>query len=314
MDMTTTKALSTLWERYLAEVEKMYGVKPLNFLGDVEKHRKCFDMALQSLAPNDAKLAKPAQIGNGIFHAGVSERLVIERAQREYEYQNAPEMESLRRAKFEKFREDITNAAPQVVNQTDGGPKGDTAVPPAVAAPLSNASPVVYMPCDKHKGLPWTIAAEYGGHFKTVCPMCEPPTNASPHASTATEQMPKNGCQGWTKAHESVGQGEHDGGAPEQNAAPQGADGPPTVEPAKTPKGNVGTSQLVEAGPVSGAPGRWVPLEPTEDEKKRIVASLLMQLWITLPQIPAGHMPNYEQAWEIAKSVLAAPEQPGRGT
>lgn len=33
-----------------------------------------------------AKLTKPAQVGATIFRAGVDERLVIERAQREYSY------------------------------------------------------------------------------------------------------------------------------------------------------------------------------------------------------------------------------------
>jgi|SRR3990172_9321345 len=50
---------------------------------------------------------------------------------------------------------------------------------------------------------------------------------------------------------------------------------------------------------------------PTEEEKNKIVASLLLQLWITLPHIPAGTMPNYEQAWDIAKSVLAAAPSAG---
>ncbi len=40
----------------------------------------------------ERKLKKEAQIGNTIFHKGVSERLVIQRAQREYDYQNTPEM------------------------------------------------------------------------------------------------------------------------------------------------------------------------------------------------------------------------------
>lgn len=39
----------------------------------------------------DRKLKKEAQIGATIFHVGVSERLVIKRAQREYEYQHSPE-------------------------------------------------------------------------------------------------------------------------------------------------------------------------------------------------------------------------------
>lgn len=36
-----------------------------------------------------AKLTKPARIGATVFGVGVDERLVIERAQREYEYREA---------------------------------------------------------------------------------------------------------------------------------------------------------------------------------------------------------------------------------
>ena len=57
--------------------------------------------------------------------------------------------------------------------------------------------------------------------------------------------------------------------------------------------------------------GVLVPMEPTVEEKKYIVASLLIQLWVTLPAVEPGTMPNYEQAWAIAKSVLDAAPQAG---
>lgn len=46
----------------------------------------------------DRKLKKEAQIGSTIFHVVVSERIVIKRAQREYEYQNSPEKLAERKA------------------------------------------------------------------------------------------------------------------------------------------------------------------------------------------------------------------------
>ena len=66
-------------------------------------------------AAPDGKLTKPAQVGNGVFRVGVSERLVIERAQREYEYQNTPERLADRQAKFDRFMHEIdeVHAAPQ---------------------------------------------------------------------------------------------------------------------------------------------------------------------------------------------------------
>jgi hypothetical protein len=43
-----------------------------------------------------AKLTKPAQVGNTVFGVGVKERTVIERAQREHDYQQTPEREAAR--------------------------------------------------------------------------------------------------------------------------------------------------------------------------------------------------------------------------
>jgi hypothetical protein len=50
-----------------------------------------------------AKLKKPAQVGNTVFGVGVSDRLVIERAQREYEYQKMPPIEAKRLRAFKRF-------------------------------------------------------------------------------------------------------------------------------------------------------------------------------------------------------------------
>ena len=36
--------------------------------------------------------------------------------------------------------------------------------------------PVVYTPCNKHSGLSWHLAAEWGQQFRAVCPVCEPPS------------------------------------------------------------------------------------------------------------------------------------------
>lgn len=78
--------------------------------------------AMLSAAPahpsqqREGLLTKPAQVGNGIFEVGVPERLVIERAQREYEYQQTPEKEAERMAKLKRFQEAaaaLTPPAPQ---------------------------------------------------------------------------------------------------------------------------------------------------------------------------------------------------------
>jgi len=53
--------------------------------------------------PSHARLTKPAQVGNTIFDTGVEERLVIDRAHREYEYQQTPERQEDRRKRREDF-------------------------------------------------------------------------------------------------------------------------------------------------------------------------------------------------------------------
>lgn len=57
------------------------------------------------------KLKKPAQVGNTIFGKGVSERLVIDRAQREYVYRQKPEVDARRVKKFRAFVAQMRKAA-----------------------------------------------------------------------------------------------------------------------------------------------------------------------------------------------------------
>lgn len=54
-----------------------------------------------------SKLTKPALVGNTRFGVGVSERMVVERAQREYEYQVTPEKEAERMKRVEAFRAEL---------------------------------------------------------------------------------------------------------------------------------------------------------------------------------------------------------------
>jgi hypothetical protein len=53
-------------------------------------------------------LKKSAQVGGTIFGVGVKERLVIERAEREFEYQQRPENEAERLKRAEAFRAAIS--------------------------------------------------------------------------------------------------------------------------------------------------------------------------------------------------------------
>lgn len=57
-----------------------------------------------TVRPESGALTKPAQVGGTIFDAGLRESLVIERAQREYEYQQTPEREAERIARFKNFK------------------------------------------------------------------------------------------------------------------------------------------------------------------------------------------------------------------
>lgn len=60
------------------------------------------------------KLEKPAQVGAIRFHAGLSSRLVVEAAQRLYEFESTPEKEAERIERLQAFREqlDPLNLAP----------------------------------------------------------------------------------------------------------------------------------------------------------------------------------------------------------
>ncbi|HCE7049453.1 TPA: hypothetical protein NH356_006510, partial [Pseudomonas aeruginosa] len=51
------------------------------------------------------KLEKPAQVGAIRFSAGVSSRLVVEAAQRLYEFESTPEKEAERIERLQAFRE-----------------------------------------------------------------------------------------------------------------------------------------------------------------------------------------------------------------
>lgn len=62
---------------------------------------------------SDGKLTAPAQIGNTIFGVGVSERLVIERAQREHDYQQTPAREAIRIAHSIEFFARLREPAPE---------------------------------------------------------------------------------------------------------------------------------------------------------------------------------------------------------
>lgn len=79
------------------------------------------------MSAKDRKLEKPAQVGNTRFSAGVSERLVIERAQREYEYQNTPEKEMERLKNIESSWKPVLcnlpfERVPQHANDPGFGP------------------------------------------------------------------------------------------------------------------------------------------------------------------------------------------------
>ena len=61
------------------------------------------------LASPPGTLTKPAQVGGTRFGVGISERTVIERAQREYEYQTTPEKEAERMTRFRSFVQTVGN-------------------------------------------------------------------------------------------------------------------------------------------------------------------------------------------------------------
>lgn len=60
-----------------------------------------------AIEPPSGKLTKPALVGNTRFGVGVSERMVIERAQRQYEYEVTPEKEKARIERVRTFVDSI---------------------------------------------------------------------------------------------------------------------------------------------------------------------------------------------------------------
>jgi hypothetical protein len=74
----------------------------------------------------------------------------------------------------------------------------------ANAARIRQPEPMVcYSPCDKHRGLSFTMTIGYAPPIKTVCPICEPPRSpeepSAPHAhqwvdGTDPEQQACAGC------------------------------------------------------------------------------------------------------------------------
>lgn len=74
---------------------------------DCPVHRKD---VLSTEERSEGRLTKPALVGNTRFGVGVSERMVIERAQREYEYQVTPEKEAARIARAKQAVARISGA------------------------------------------------------------------------------------------------------------------------------------------------------------------------------------------------------------
>ena len=64
----------------------------------------------------EPKITKRAQIGNTVFHEGIKVSTVIDRAYREYEYQQLPENEALRKVKADAFREALRSPLAAPVN------------------------------------------------------------------------------------------------------------------------------------------------------------------------------------------------------
>lgn len=64
--------------------------------------RHC-EKATRESAPSSTRLTKHAQVGNTIFNPGISVDLLISRAEREYEYQQTPEMQAERKERRDAF-------------------------------------------------------------------------------------------------------------------------------------------------------------------------------------------------------------------
>lgn len=77
------------------------------------------------MSTKEGLLDKPAQIGGTIFGIGIKHSTVIARAQREYEYQQAPEREAARMEKVAAFRAALVVGAAQPIENlflVDGVP------------------------------------------------------------------------------------------------------------------------------------------------------------------------------------------------
>ncbi len=100
------------------------------------------------------KLEQPAKVGGVRFSAGVSSRLVVEAAQRLYEFESTPEKEAERIERLQAFREqlDPLNLAPhaEAFNEAPADalrPEQAEAEQPEVVARVVHSNPVVLGQC-----------------------------------------------------------------------------------------------------------------------------------------------------------------------
>ncbi|EOW6999271.1 TPA: hypothetical protein ACRMT8_002278 [Pseudomonas aeruginosa] len=113
------------------------------------------DIALARRAFNHwPKLEHPAKVGGVRFSAGVSSRLVVEAAQRLYEFESTPEKEAERIERLQAFREqlDPLNLAPhaEAFNEAPADalrPEQAEAEQPEVVARVVHSNPVVLGQC-----------------------------------------------------------------------------------------------------------------------------------------------------------------------
>ncbi|HGT3093182.1 TPA: hypothetical protein ACM2XW_004521 [Pseudomonas aeruginosa] len=100
------------------------------------------------------KLEQPAKVGGVRFSAGVSSRLVVEAAQRLYEFESTPEQEAERIERLQAFREqlDPLNLAPHAETFNEAPdealrPEQAEAEQPEVVARVVHSNPVVLGQC-----------------------------------------------------------------------------------------------------------------------------------------------------------------------
>ncbi|HGM7407114.1 TPA: hypothetical protein ACKQGD_005799 [Pseudomonas aeruginosa] len=113
------------------------------------------DIALARRAFNHwPKLEHPAKVGGVRFSAGVSSRLVVEAAQRLYEFESTPEKEAERIERLQAFREqlDPLNLAPhaEAFNEAPADalrPEQAEAERPEVVARVVHSNPIVLGQC-----------------------------------------------------------------------------------------------------------------------------------------------------------------------